>query len=97
MLFRSDMKCKDKKKDISIIEERAERIKEIIKNKEPFNKSHLKLDGSDIIALGFSRGAIIGEILDYLLDRVLEHPEYNNREKLIEIIKDNPKFRGKNR
>lgn len=96
-LKKADMKCKDENKDISIIEERAERIKEIIKNKEPFNKSHLKLDGSDIIALGFSRGAIIGEILDYLLERVLEHPEYNTREKLIEMIKDKPKFKEKNR
>lgn len=87
LLKKADMKCKDDKKDISVIETRAERIKEILKNNEPYNKSHLKIDGNDIIALGFPKGKIIGEILDYLLEKVLEHPEYNEKEKLIELVK----------
>ncbi len=87
-LKKADMKCKNGKRDTSIIDERVERIKEIIKNKEPYHKNHLKLNGNDIISLGFSRGEIIGEIFDYLLEEVLEHPEYNTKEKLIELVKN---------
>ncbi len=87
-LKKADMRCKDESKDISIIDKRADRIREILKNKEPFDKNHLNINGNDIISLGFPRGQIIGEILDYLLEKVLEHPEYNTKEKLIELVKN---------
>lgn len=90
-LKKADKVCKSDNKDISLIEEREERIRAILNNKEPFEKSHLNIDGNDIIALGYKPGKEIGKILDYLLERVLEHPEYNKKEKLIRMIKERGK------
>jgi tRNA nucleotidyltransferase (CCA-adding enzyme) len=87
-LKRADMICKGTNKDLSLIDKRINQIKEILENNEPYNKSHLKINGNDIIALGFPKGKLIGEILNYLVEKVIEHPEYNNKEKLIELIRN---------
>ena len=87
-LRKADMKCKNENKDISVLEEKERQIRDIIINKEPYQKNHLKIDGNDIIGLGFKPGKEIGEILDYLVEKVLLHPEFNEKEKLIEIIKN---------
>lgn len=86
-LKKADMICKRDNKDVSIIEERELRIREILKDQEPYKKSHLKINGDDIIALGYESGSLIGEMLDYLVDKVIEHPEHNTKEKLIKLIK----------
>lgn len=44
----------------------------------------LAVDGTDLIAAGFAPGRCIGEILASLLDYVLEYPENNKRELLLE-------------
>lgn len=87
-LQRADMSCKAEGKDTSLIDERILKAEEIIKNREPFKKNHLKIDGNDIIGLGMSPGTKIGEILDYLLEQVISRPEYNSREKLIDMAKN---------
>lgn len=38
--------------------------------------------------MGYEEGKILGEILDYLMDRVLEDPSLNEREKLIGLVKE---------
>ncbi|WFA10292.1 HD domain-containing protein [Tissierella sp. Yu-01] len=87
-LKRADMMCKSDDKDLSLIDERIKQIEEILEKGEPYNKNQLKIDGNDIIALGFPKGKTIGEILNYLMDKVIEHPEYNSKEKLIELIEN---------
>lgn len=47
----------------------------------------LKVSGSDIIALGVESGPYIGQILKKLLEIVLDDPEKNNREVLINEAK----------
>jgi len=86
-LKKADMKCKNGNKDVSVLDEKIRRIEKILKDHEPYEKSHLKINGDDIIALGFPKGKQIGEILDYLTDKVIDHPEYNDKKKLIELIK----------
>lgn len=44
----------------------------------------LAVNGSDLIAAGMKPGKEIGEVLKHLLDEVLEHPELNTKEKLLE-------------
>ncbi len=40
---------------------------------------------------GIEPGPEIGEILDGLLETVLDHPDYNTREKLEELIMESKK------
>lgn len=60
---------------------------EIKESKEPFGVKNLAVNGNDIKEMGFS-GKEIGKVLDVLLEKVIENPEINEKEKLIEIIKD---------
>lgn len=47
-------------------------------------KSDLAVNGRDLIELGMKPGRELGEILDQLFEQVLEQPELNTREKLLE-------------
>lgn len=59
---------------------------EIKENNEAFSVKYLKINGNDIKNLGYE-GKKIGEILSYLKEYIIENPEDNEKEKLIEIIK----------
>ena len=63
-----------------------ERIREEINRKPPFTAKDLTLSGHDIIALGFKPGPVIGVIQKFLLEKVLEQPELNTRDGLIQLI-----------
>ena len=45
----------------------------------------LAVSGRDLMGAGLSGGAKLGRCLDYLLDRVLEKPENNNKETLLKL------------
>ncbi|MBP5694821.1 MAG: HD domain-containing protein [Bacilli bacterium] len=62
------------------------RFNQIVIEDQPLKVTDLAINGNDIIADGFSQGKEIGDCLNWLLDIVLEHPEYNNREKLLELL-----------
>lgn len=64
------------------------KIDEIINNQEPVNFKDLKINGSDLINLGFKQGKQIGMVLNELLESVLDNPELNNRETLMSLAKD---------
>jgi len=51
--------------------------------------SNLKVNGYDIMkTLNIPPGKKVGEILKYLFDLVVDNPKLNDKDKLIEIIKD---------
>ena len=58
----------------------------ILKEKDCLSIKDLAVTGSDLIALGMQPGKAIGEILNRLLELVLEHPEWNTKEKLLEQV-----------
>ncbi len=64
-----------------------ELYEEIKENCEPFGVKNLKINGNDLKKLGFT-GKKIGEVLNILLEKVIDNPELNEKEKLIQIIKD---------
>ncbi|MBO4533369.1 MAG: HD domain-containing protein [Treponema sp.] len=45
----------------------------------------LAINGNDLIAAGFEKGKKLGLILNHLLDCVIEDPEMNTKEKLLEV------------
>lgn len=88
-LQKADMIGSKEDYDITSLIERGKKIEDIINSKEVYEKKQLAIDGNDMIELGYKQGKIIGEILDYLLEEVLENPELNNKEELIGIIRAN--------
>ena len=60
-------------------------INEIINEKECFSVKDLKINGNDLIAMGYN-GKEIGERLNSCLDAVIEGKVENEREKLIRFI-----------
>ncbi len=87
-LQKSDRISSNKNANIEDLLEREKKIKDIIENKEVYEKNQLAINGNDMIELGYKQGKVIGEILDYLLEQVLEKPELNEKLKLIEIVKE---------
>ena len=63
-----------------------ERLIKIIEEDHPLKVTDLAINGNDIIADGFLQGKEIGDCLRWMLNIVLEHPEYNTREKLLEYL-----------
>lgn len=59
----------------------------ILESKVPLSIKDLAINGEDIISeFSLKPGKEIGVMLKFLLDKVLEHPELNNKEKLLAII-----------
>ena len=59
---------------------------EILNEKQCLSIKELAVTGSDLIAFGMQPGKEIGETLNRLLELVLEHPEWNTKEKLLEQV-----------
>lgn len=85
-LQKADRLCSIDGENIDLILDRELEVKKILENKEVYNKNQLKINGKDIINLGYKEGKIIGEILDYLTEEVLEKPELNKKEILIQMV-----------
>lgn len=85
-LQEADRLCKNENRNIDDLIERREKIEEILNKSYVYEKNQLAIDGNDIINLGYNEGRIIGEILDYLFERVLGEPEKNNKEDLIKLV-----------
>jgi hypothetical protein len=49
--------------------------------------SDLKITGNDLMDMGVPKGPKIGRILNELLEKVLDDPSLNTKEKLTEIVK----------
>lgn len=69
----------------------GEALKQMIENilamQEAIYPQDLKLTGKDLIEMGYPQGRIIGEIKSALLQHVIEHPQDNEKERLMELAK----------
>lgn len=61
-------------------------LKAILKSGECFSLKHLAVTGDDLLNLGL-KGPELGEMLSFLLDYVMEYPDNNKREILLELAK----------
>ena len=64
---------------------RIKALRTILREAPPLTVSDLALDGADLKKLGLPPGPQFGEILRYLLEEVLDHPEVNNRADLEDL------------
>jgi len=72
--------------DVDVLERR---IRDEIERKPPFGLRDLALSGSDIMTLlDIPPGPVVGRILDHLMEKVLDQPEDNTRERLVQFARD---------
>lgn len=64
-----------------------DRIEKIIQEKSALSLKDLKINGKDLIQNGIPAGKFMGQILNQLFESVLEDPNLNTKEKLLEIAK----------
>ena len=71
------------------IDEFETKIKSEINKKQPFSLAELALNGNDLKEhFRLEEGVIIGQILNYLLDMVLDEPQVNTKDKLLTLSTD---------
>ncbi|BCJ92494.1 polynucleotide adenylyltransferase [Anaerocolumna cellulosilytica] len=76
----SDMECECKK-----LEQASELLYEIKSKKQCVCLKMLKINGKDLISIGFKPGVILGETLEKLLLKVIEEPSLNDRDILLKM------------
>lgn len=79
--------CAKEYQDFSNVLKLKEECYRILNEEQPLSVKDLKVNGNDLINLGYKQGKEIGVTLNKLLDIILENPELNNKEDLIKCIK----------
>ncbi len=63
------------------------RVEQVLTESRAMKVTDLKISGGDVMrALGIPASRRVGDLLDALLDRVLEHPELNTKENLLALL-----------
>ena len=62
--------------------------KDILEKEECFSLKQLKVNGSDLIAIGFPKGKLIGETLDALLEKVISGECENEKNALLAVTEE---------
>ena len=70
---------------VDLLIELKGRIEQELEKKTALSLKDLAVNGKDLIQAGIPAGKKLGLILNHLLDCVIEDPEMNTREKLIEV------------
>lgn len=65
------------------VEKWQQLYQEVLEKKQCVSLKTLAVTGSDLIAMGMKPGRQLGEALQWLLEQVLENPEYNRKEWLL--------------
>lgn len=85
MAAQSDYKLDEKQLQLEAL---ISRYEEIIASDDCVSMKELKVNGGDLIKLGVKPGPQLGRILNKLLDIVIEDPEKNDREYLLDKAKN---------
>ena len=82
MLGQSDYRRTEKLNQIDYFERR---YYEIMEKKEALCIKDLAIGGRELMELGLPKGPALGQVLGILLDNVLDDPNLNDRETLIDL------------
>jgi putative nucleotidyltransferase with HDIG domain len=75
--------------EIFMIKDMIGKIEDVLIKKEPFNLKDLAIDGFDVMnTLKIKPGPIVGVMLERLFEKVIEDPELNTKEKLLDLLLD---------
>ena len=84
-ILKTDKKNKDILDKIDTIEDR---YSQILKENHAYEISMLDITGKDLMDLGISKGPKIGEVLEFLLKKVIENPLNNEKSSLLRLAKE---------
>ena len=73
---------------LAYVEAYEKQYQEILRAQSCLTLKELAVKGSDLMEAGIQPGREMGEALEYLLELVLEHPEYNTKEILLEKLSE---------
>ena len=68
--------------------DRFRRVRAVLAARDALSVHDLAIGGQDLIALGLPPGPLFGEVLAAALDRVVEDPALNSRERLLALVRD---------
>ncbi|MBW3660875.1 MAG: CCA tRNA nucleotidyltransferase [Gemmatimonadetes bacterium] len=63
------------------------RVRAALREEHALKVTHLAIDGHDLIEMGMQPGPGIGQVLDRLLERVIEEPTLNRRDRLLQLAR----------
>ena len=84
-ILKSDKKNVDILDKIDTIEDR---YSQILKENHAYEISMLDITGKDLMDIGISKGPKIGEVLEFLLKKVIENPLNNEKSSLLRLAKE---------
>lgn len=73
---------------LGYIDEYEAQYRQIMEEEQCVTLKDLAVNGKDLMEAGMKPGKELGEALNRLLELVLEHPEYNTREILLEKLRE---------
>lgn len=86
-LYMADKSATLDKSNNEILDNFIKIFNEIIDSEEPMNIKDMKIDGNDLIDMGYKPGPKLGKTLRELFNIILEDPDKNNRENLLRMAK----------
>ena len=89
MEAQSDYKREEKQKEIDTLWELYDRI---IEQNDCVRISDLAINGKDLMEHGIEQGPKIGAVLNALLEKVMDDPSLNTKEKLTELLNEEDFF-----
>lgn len=89
MLYAIDlMLCDTNQPDCRMLTNLRQVITDIVSHNECYKISQLAVNGSDLINAGITDGKLIGKILNFILNEIIENRASNNREHLLKLIQN---------
>lgn len=87
-LMDADIRSSKPPHDFTKLEILENEVRRILNEKEPLTIKDLEINGYDLMQIGYEPGRELGNILKYLLEKVLEQPELNTKEKLLKLVEN---------
>ena len=86
-LREADCRSRDLEDELAALNELRGRVALELRERSGVHMKDLAVDGDDVMReLGIGPGPGVGRVLERLLDRVLDHPELNERTTLLAMI-----------
>jgi tRNA nucleotidyltransferase (CCA-adding enzyme) len=74
-------------KDLNLLTELGQRVSNLSKGSVVTETADLAIDGREVMqVLGLSPGPEVGKVLNYLLEKITDHPEINNQKGLLDLL-----------